>query len=264
MLRIAALTGAVFVALALPAAADQYYGSNYNYNGSPSPSDNSACKQQRKSDGVTGGVVGAVVGGLIGGAIGNNIDSDDDNYRDRRGYRGYRGYNNYRGNRGYRGRGYRAHRGYRGNNYNRKNDNDGEVIVGALLGAVVGGYAGSELAKNTGRDCTEVYQPRSVNQRSTNTYPVNSGYPNRPRPVTTTRTYPTPAPRPTTTSTYPRPTTTYPPRTVTTGSECRTVYRETRLPNGEVLRDPVQACRTGANGDWQIDGNGLAGGSYSY
>jgi surface antigen len=251
-------SAAFAAAIALPAQA-QYSNSGYN-TGYPQPVRNTVCEQQRKDDKLAGGLAGAVVGGLIGGAIGNNIDGNDDKYR--RGYRGHRGY---------RGRDYRRH-GYRGHGYrNKKSSNDGEVIVGALLGAVVGGIAGSELAGSSQSDC-KVYTP----PRSSNTYPVNSiprstdglyggeEVMNAPRPVSsyprdTTTTYPVRTSRTTARATYPVPDTpgprapvsNYPPHPIEGNSECRTVYSETTLPNGEIFREPNTACRN-ASGTWTI------------
>ena len=144
------------------------------------------------------------------------------------------------------------------------------MIVGALLGAVVGGIAGSELAGSSQSDCKVYTPPRS------NTYPTNSiprstdglyggeEVMNAPRPISTyprdtTTTYPVRSSRTTARTTYPlpespgprAPTSNYPPQPIEDNSECRTVYSETTLPNGEVFREPNTACRT-ASGTWTI------------
>lgn len=252
-------SAAFAAAIALPAQA-QYSNNGYN-NGYPQPVRNTVCEQQRKDDKLAGGLAGAVVGGLIGGAIGNNIDGNDDNYRRGSRHRNYgrRGYRDHRGYRGHRGHGYR----------NKKSSNDGEVIVGALLGAVVGGIAGSELAGSSQSDCKVYTPPRS------NTYPTNSiprstdglyggeEVMNAPRPISTyprdTTTYPVRSSRTTARTTYPlpeaagprAPTSNYPPQPIEDSSECRTVYSETTLPNGEIFREPNTACRN-ASGTWTI------------
>ena len=37
-----------------------------------------------------------------------------------------------------------------------------------------------------------------------------------------------------------------------TDIECRTIERETRLPDGQVIRDPITACRDPYDGTWEI------------
>ena len=65
-------------------------------------------------------------------------------------------------------------------------------------------------------------------------------YPNVPPP--SRRTYPA--------STVPGPT--LPPQPGT-DIECRTIERETRLPDGQVIRDPITACRDPYDGTWEIN-----------
>ena len=141
MIKRSLLAGAAAaLAFSIPGAAAAQSGDGY-------APQNSACERQRSDNKLAGGVAGALVGGLIGGAIGNNIDSGDDYYRGHRGHRSY-------------GRGHR--RSY-SHGYRRDSDNSDEVVVGALLGALVGGIAGSELASGSSANCGTAgptpYQP---------------------------------------------------------------------------------------------------------
>ena len=252
MRKLSMITAATaFVALAIPAAASAQ--SQYGYN---APVQNVQCERQRKDDKTAGAVVGAIAGGLLGGALGNEIH---DNQSDRNVGR--------YGRHGYSRRGYRGYsRGYR------KNDsNDGEVIVGALLGAVIGGVAGSKIADGSSSNCAVAgpsYNQGSYNQggipRTTDglyggpEVMGGSTYPNTP-----VRTYPTSGgtypERSSSRTTYPVPT--YPaPQPAPAREECRTVYSETRLPDGRTVSDPVTACRQGANAPWEIVATGDIGG----
>lgn len=236
MLALTALGGAALAAL--PVTAQTSYGY------APSQTRNVQCERQRDDDKMAGTVVGAVVGGLIGGAIGNEIaDDDNDRYRDRR-YNRYNRYNRY----------YRYDRRY-DRHYRRNDDNDGEVIAGALIGAVIGGIAGSSIAEDSADPCRVAS-------------PQNSRYPDGGIPRTTDGLYGgpevmrEPSSYPSSTRTYPasgssyperRTTTTYPTYPAEPVQECRTIYRETRLPDGRVERDPVTACRDGQNGEWRVE-----------
>lgn len=216
--------------LAIPATAAAQSGYGYTYN---APVQNVQCERQKKDDQLAGVLVGAIAGGLIGGAIGNNID-DGDAYRHHRHYRGYRGY---RGHRGY----HRHHRG---------NGNSDEVAAGAILGAIVGGIAGGAIADDTSRPCqvatpygsspNTAYPTGGIPRTTDGLYggPEVMTYPNTPPP---SRTYPV--------STAPGPT--LPPQ-AGTNIECRTIERETRLPDGQVIRDPITACRDPYDGNWEI------------
>ncbi len=256
MMRFGLMISAAALAFAGTASAQGYgYPSNdevyRNYTQNYQPR-NTACEKQRKNDKLAGQIVGAVAGGLLGGAIGNNIDLDNNHHRYRRGYGGY--YDDYYGY-GYRNARYdrRNHRRY-DRRRSHKGENDGEVIVGALLGAVVGGFAGGSIAENTSSKC-EAYGPTRAapyagyNSGYRNTgynYGRSSGYGDRELYGGTapaypaSRTYSTTARR------------TYTPQPAYGGRECRTVYRETRLPSGEVIRDPVQACRANPNAEWRV------------
>lgn len=235
---ILAAFGAAMVVSAPAATAQSNYGYGHN-----APVRNTQCDRQRDDDKMAGGIAGALIGGLIGGAIGNEVADDDDHYRGRRGYRGHRGYRN--------------HRGY-GRHHRGKSSNDDEVIAGALIGAVLGGIAGSSMAEDSSKPCTvsrsddRSYRQGSIPRTTDGLYGgpeiMNepSSYPR------TVRTYPasTRAPGP---RTYPTTTRTYPTQTNAPTHECRTIYRETRLPDGRVERDPVTACRNGQNGEWRVE-----------
>jgi len=216
--------------LAIPATASAQSGYTYN-----APVQNVQCERQRKDDKLAGVLVGAVAGGLIGGAIGNNVDDGDAHWH--RGHRGHRGY-----------RGYRGHRRHGG--YYHGNGNSDEVAAGAILGAIVGGLAGGAIAEDTARPCHvatpygtsmgTAYPQGGIPRTTDGLYggPEVMTYPNTAPP---SRTYPV--------STVPGPT--LPPQ-AGTDIECRTIERETRLPDGQVIRDPITACRDPYDGTWEI------------
>ena len=226
------LGSALALALAAQSAAAQGYGYSQGAR-------NTVCERQKDGDKMAGAVVGALIGGLAGGAIGNEI-RDNNNDDDYRGYRGYRGYDRY----GYSGRG-------RGRD---SGDGDGTVAVGAILGAVAGGIAGSKIAESSSTDC-QVAGGYGYDSQSQGTIPrstdglyggpeaIGSGrYPQGQYPESrypeSGRAYPV--------SSYPA----YPEYE----QECRTVYRETRLPDGRIDRDPVTACRDDRGG-WRVEGD---------
>lgn len=238
--------GASLLAISLPGEAHAQYG--YGYDPYPAPARNVQCERQKSSDGTAGAVVGAVVGGLLGGAIGNNIDND-------------RYYTEYR---------------RRGppRTYKESRSNSGQVAVGATLGALVGGLAGSDIAKKSGGDCQVAYAPVSgyssvpygsipqtthglyggaeVMRGAPNSYtqPAPQQYSASSYPSSNYPSYPTPAPAPA-----------YPPSTgyqygggqsAASGPGCRVIQRETQMPDGQVLRDPVTACWNDRTRQWQI------------
>ncbi|HPE47633.1 MAG TPA: hypothetical protein PLR76_04520 [Hyphomonas sp.] len=228
---------AALVAVPAAASAQSYYPRN------------TACEQQNADNKAAGTVIGALLGAAAGGAIGNNVGDNDSRWHYNRGYRGYYG---------------------RRGGYWDKGDNDGEVIAGALIGAVVGGMAGNAIASDGNTPC-RVATPYGGTYRSTySSYPEGSiprttdglyGGPEvmAPPPQSSYPAYPaTPVPRtyPASTPTYPArpayPQTTAPaPVTGAPAEECRTVWREARMPDGSVQRDPVTACRK-AMGEWEI------------
>ncbi len=238
MFRLTAiLGGAGLLALAAPGTAEAQYGYGYGHQ----PVRNVQCERQNADDRAAGAIVGAVVGGLIGGAIGNNIDND----------RYYTKYNR---------------RGRPVGHYRQSRSNSGQVAVGATLGALAGGLAGREIASGSSPNCQVAtpYHYTSVPHgsipqtthglyggpevmRTPAPYP-QSGYP--------APSYPARAPAyPNTAPDWPQPAPAYPSSGYGTGQgrECRTVYRETRLPDGRVQSDPVTACRAGPGSDWRID-----------
>lgn len=243
MMKMAILAcGVSLLAVSLPGEAHAQYG--YGYDPYPAPARNVQCERQKSSDGTAGAVVGAVVGGLIGGAIGNNIDND-------------RYYTEYR---------------RRGppRTYKESRSNSGQVAVGATLGALVGGLAGSDIAKKSSADCQVAYAPvssyssvpyGSIPQTTQGLYggaEVMRGAPNS---------YPHPAPQPYPASSYPSsypapaPAPSYPPsggyqygggQPASGGPDCRVIHRETQMPDGQVMRDPVTACWNNNTRQWQI------------
>jgi uncharacterized protein YcfJ len=227
---------ALIAALAAAPASAQGYGSGVR---------NTACERQNSDDQMAGALVGAIAGGLLGGAIGNNIEDDgDDYYRHGRGYRGHDRY-------GY-GRG--RYNDYRHRD-NDDGDNDGEVIVGALLGAVVGGIAGSAIAGGSSPECqvaggayADGYPNGAIPRSTDGLYggPEIMGERDT-YPQTSPRAYPVSQPQG---GSYPS----YPSRPVYDAPECRTLNRETRMPDGNVIREPVTACRDTRSGAWRIDG----------
>jgi hypothetical protein len=244
MMKMALLAcGVSLLAVSLPGEAHAQYGGGYGYDPYPPPARNVQCERQKSSDGTGGAILGAVVGGLIGGAIGNNIDND-------------RYYTEYR---------------RRGppRTYKESRSNSGQVAVGATLGALVGGVAGSDIGKKSSGDCQVAYAPvgnyssvpyGSIPQSTQGLYggaEVMRGAPNS---------YPQPAPQPYPASSYPSsypapaPAPAYPPSggygygqgQPAAGGDCRVIHRETKMPDGQVMRDPVTACWNDRTREWQI------------
>ncbi len=218
-------------------------------------------------DQAGGAIVGAIIGGVIGGAIGNEI-ADNSNDRNR----GYRGYG---------GRGGSYGRGRGGGHYyrdQRRDDNDGEVLAGVLLGGLAGAAigAGATDCDNNGYNRGETIvvgpngqyradpygrgqvtrsgdygweepqyypaaEPYAQPQQQQQPYydPRANSYPG-------TRDYPV------------QPQTRYPQTQGYPVRECQTVYSETRYPDGRLVREPVTLCRE-SGGDWQRDDSELYG-----
>ena len=244
MMKMALLAcGVSLLAVSPPGEAHAQYGGGYGYDPYPAPARNVQCERQKSSDGTGGAILGAVVGGLIGGAIGNNIDND--HY-----------YTEYR---------------RRGppRTYKESRSNSGQVAVGATLGALVGGMAGSDIGKKSSGDCQVAYAPAgnyasvpygSIPQSTQGLYggaEVMRGAPNS---------YPQPAPQPYPAASYPSsyptpaPASSYPPPTgygygqgQPAGNQgCQVIHRETRMPDGQVMRDPVTACWNERARAWQV------------
>lgn len=240
MIKFSLALGTVALAIAPVAAADhsRYYGHSSSHQAQRVVK--SGCAKQKDQDKVLGGIIGAVAGGVIGAAIADN--NSDDRYR-RRGHRAYRDY-----------RGYRGHRGYHHNSGNNE-------VAGAVIGGVLGAVVGSSVA-GSGRDCafeTEYADPAYAPTRSPygpqweNSSRTRAQVYQQPQRVTTrtTRTVTTPRTQ--------RVQVEYPRQPVQTTGECRTVQRETRLPDGGMVREPVRVCQDGS-GRWVFD-NELSGGA---
>lgn len=198
------------------------------------PFRNVQCERQVSDNRVRAGLAGAVVGGILGGAIGNNIDND--RYYTRYGRRGPV-------------------------TIRESRSNSGQVAAGAAIGALAGALAGSGLADRTQMACQTV--------AGHGAYPHSPPYPG-PRPAgasiprTTDGLYggeeimqagpalppPTAWPDPGPPELYGAPPPARPDPTAAGG--CRPVYRETRLPDGQLLREPAEACQDEATGLWQV------------
>ena len=238
MLKLSIAAGGLgLMALALPMQAQAQYGYPY---GDPGVR-NVQCERQRSGDSAAGTIVGALAGALIGGAIGNEVADDDRGHR----YRGY-------------GRGHR--RGGWGHGHD--DDNDGEVIAGALIGAFVGGAAGSSIAKDTGPDCQVAYAPYSYSSAPSGSIPRSTqGLYGGPEVMGGPAAYPSSYPA---APSYPS----YPdyrdePRYEEPARDCRVIQRETRLPDGDVQRDPVTACYDDRTREWRVQ-DGYSDAPYGY
>ena len=223
MLKLSLAAGSLgLMALALPMQAHAQYFYPYSDPGAG----NVQCEPERSDDSAAGTIVGALAGALIGGAIGNNIEND----------RYYTKYNR---------------RGRPVGTYREGRSESGNVAVGTVLGALVGGVAGNSIARDTGPDCQVAYAPYSY-----------SSTPSGPIPRTTQGLYggPEVMGRGGYSNSYPA---AYPsapsypdyrdePRYEAPDRDCRVIHRETRLPDGDVQRDPVTACYDERTRKWRI------------
>lgn len=242
MLKFAALAAGLGVlAVSIPAEAHAQYGPSYGQ----APVRNIQCERQRSDDGVAGALVGAVAGALIGGAIGNNIDND----------RYYTEYNR---------------RGRPVARYKQSRSNSGQVAVSATLGALVGGAAGNSIARDTSANCQVAYAPSygyqsaphgSIPRTTDGLYggPEVMGRPSYPQGG-----YAPPPQR------YPASGPSYPPapdypdyRDAPASRDCRVIHRETRLPDGDVQREPVTACYDERTREWRVQ-DGYSDDRYGY
>lgn len=247
MIRTSLFASAAALCLAPSAHADhEHYGNSYGqYHGGQPTIASAACERQRDNDRLAGGVVGAVAGGLIGAAIGGELEPDN-------GYHRYRGYRGYRGHR----RGYYHDRG-----------DDGAEIAGALIGGVLGAVVGSELAGDS-TDCARTYSYSGTPNYGHSQYragDLNNVYAPTRSPtgpaweaphVQQSKAQPVNASAPA----YPS-VPAYPieedyglagaPDEAIVERECTTVRRETRLPDGTIIREPVEVCQT-EDGRWQM------------
>lgn len=231
MIRLSLVAGAAALCFT-PIAQAQYNYQDYNR------SQHSNCADQKDDNRVLGSVLGAVAGGLIGVAIAD----DGDDYYHRRGYRGHRGYHGYRG--------------YRGHRYHRHND--GDEVAGALIGGVLGAVVGGEIASSN-TDCRTSYASNYAyngvapptrqpfgNQQATTTTPVYQPGPQTQSqnlyggPRATEVTEPIRITRPNESE-----------LTTPSVAQCTTVQRQTRLPDGNLVLEPVEVCQD-ASGEWNM------------
>lgn len=273
MIRTSLFAAAAAFCLVPAAQADhEGYGNSYGqYQGAQPSVASAACERQKDNDRLAGGLVGAVAGGLIGAAIGGELEPDNGYHRSR-GYRGYRGY---RGNRGYRG-------SRRGRVYYHDRGDDGAEIAGAVIGGLLGAAVGSGVAGDS-TDCSRTYNSYGGNAYGGNNYggaPVyrgtqtsGSGFGDVYAPTRSPtgpawenpdyqQSNPVPASQPVsgTAPAYPS-VPAYPvdedyglaggAEAPVTRNECTTVRRETRLPDGTIIREPVEVCQT-EDGRWQM------------
>ena len=225
------------LALALPMQAHAQYGYPYSDPGVR----NVQCERERSDDSAAGTIVGALAGALIGGAIGNNIEND----------REYTLYNR---------------RGRPVETYREGRSESGNVAVGAVLGALVGGAAGNSIARDTGPDCQVAYAPYSYSSAPSGSIPRTTkglyGGPEVMGQGGYQGGYQTGYP-----ASYPS-TPSYPddrdePRYEAPDRDCRVIHRETRLPDGDVQRDPVTACYDERTREWRIQ-DGYTDDPYGY
>lgn len=238
MIRTALFASAAALCLAPMAQGQSYPSYGYQDGYQVRQSSGGGCERERDDNRVAGTIIGAVAGGLLGAAIADN-DGGHHGYRSR-GYRGHRGYGRHRGH----------HRG-----------GDGDEIAGALIGGVLGAVVGGEIA-SSGTDCqtrntryaydniapptrqafapSQPYQTAAPAYTTQPQYPAQSAYPAVEQPL-----YGGPADPITPPSQPVRITRT------DVAPQCQTVQRETRLPDGSVVREPVSVCQ-GSNGEWQM------------
>ncbi|MBR9835709.1 MAG: glycine zipper 2TM domain-containing protein [Alphaproteobacteria bacterium] len=231
MIRTMIVAGASALCLAPLAQADHdarygYEGYNVQY---AAPSGN--CARERDDNRMAGAVVGAVAGGLLGAAI---ADGDDHYHRRGRGH--------------YRRHYYRRH-------------SDGDEVAGAVIGGILGAVVGSEIAADN-TDCN----PRAARYAYDNIAPptrqpfAQSGPYRTTAPQQPTYAPPPQASQPVNNELYGGPNDGYgddypaqPVRITRTGPEpvqsCQTLMRETRLPDGNIVQEPVTMCQD-ASGQW--------------
>lgn len=263
MIRTSLFLAATAFCIVPSAQAD--HGRHGGYYGPQQTVASSACERQNDNDRLAGGLVGAVAGGLIGAAIGGELEPDN-------GFNRYRSHRGYRGNRGYRGR--RA-RGF----YHDRGD-DGAEIAGALVGGLIGAAIGSEAAGGS-TNCAKTYSYGNESYSNQNYGGQNYGgqaYSSEsygdPYAPTRSPTGPAwenpeyqqsqrlPAAQPVGAAAPAYPSVpAYPtdqdyglagaPEAGPRERECTTVRRETRLPDGTVIREPVEVCQTD-DGRWRM------------
>ncbi|MEX1251076.1 MAG: glycine zipper domain-containing protein [Hyphomonas sp.] len=242
MLKLTIAAGSLgLMALAVPMQAHAQYGSQSGYPYTDPGVRNVQCERQKSDDSAAGTVVGALTGALIGGAIGNNIEND----------RTYTKYNR---------------RGYPVRSYREGRSESGNVALGAVLGALVGGVAGNSIGKSSGPDCQVAYAPYTYSSSGQGSIPRTTdglyggpevmgqdGYQSGYR-----ATYPSSYP-----SQPPYPDYRSQPAYQEAVRDCRVIQRETRLPDGDVQRDPVTACYDERTREWRVQ-DGYTDEPYGY
>lgn len=249
MIRTSLFLAAAAFCVAPASHADHEYGNGY-YGPQPTVA-SAACERQKNNDRLAGGLVGAVAGGLLGAAIGGELEPDN-GFNRYRGHRGYRGYNGYRGYRGRRARGFYHDRG-----------DDGAEIAGAVIGGLLGAAVGSEVAGDS-TDCGRTYSTGSGSYATGNDTWSDPYAPTRSPtgPAWESPDYQQSQPVSATAPAYPS-VPAYPtedqyglsggPEAAPKTPECTTVRRETRMPDGTIIREPVEVCQTD-DGRWQMPG----------
>ena len=227
MLKFSTAAGSLgLMALAFPVQAQALHGVPYDEAGLP----NLQCERQRADERAAGTVAGALTGALIGGAIGNNIEAD----------RTYTRYNRW---------------GRPVGRYTQARSESGNVAAGAVLGAVLGAAAGHSIARESGPGCAVAYAP------GPSSYPPPGGQ----IPRTTKGLYGGPEvmgrdqhPADHASSYGRRPDDPSDPGDHAEAGaqepwpDCRVIQRETRLPDGGVLRDPATACWDDQKREWRV------------
>ncbi len=213
---LAGLTAGATMLAAAPATAQSWGYDQGDRYGAPTHID--ACRETRNEQRLIGGLIGGVAGAALGGALAE--DDDDDRYYGHHGRRG--------------GRYYRYH------DYD---DNGGDEVAGIVIGALIGGLAGSELAGSASGNC----EPWRYGEVPPPTRQA-SGYGwEGPVEVRRTAGY--------SDDIYGGA------RDDSRVRDCELVWRETRLPDGRLVREQVEACRDGEvyyeprvrYGDWGLE-----------
>jgi len=179
-------------------------------------------------------VAGAVVGAVLGGTVGGIIANDRRGFSSRRGFRGSR----FNSRRGFHRRGFRR-------------DNQG---LGIVLGALAGGVAGNQIAGAKSGNCNSFTQQSQRNfhnrqglaggpidynaRRLGDPYGgqriVNQTQQPAANPVAVVRGQGT---QPTSNRGVFQPV-------------CENVNRSTRLPDGQILNEPIEVCQFSPGGEW--------------
>ena len=180
------------------------------------------CNQGNQAAGT---IVGAVLGGTVGGVIAN----------DRRGFNSRRGF---------RGSRFNSRRGFRGSNQG----------LGIVLGALAGGVVGNQIAGAKNQNCNSFARQRQSNLHSGQSLSGGSidynarrlGDPyggqrivDQTQPVSAN---PVVAPR----GQVPQPAS----NQGVFQPVCQNAIQTTRLPDGQVLNEPIEFCQFSPGGEW--------------